>query len=531
MLKKKDNHNQHFEIYFLCTFLFLIILVLIIVKIVNTPEIILSYVDNNQLNIIKVNKGEEKIKQTYQNYPYVKIDIIDKKEPITLDELEELISKTITNKFSYSLLINKEIILLKEEINTNYLFDYDKDTINEAAIKRYIDARDQQYFAKIDTIELLTTTSKYLENDKFILLNNANGYTKRDDNYYEDNLDTIIKNAASLLSDMILDNGKYIYGYNTNNKQIIAGYNTLRHAGSTWSLIKYYEKNPSSDLKEKIDISIDYLIDNYLVNFNKSTSYIMENNNIKLGGNGLALVMLSDYELIMKDDKYHDIATKLANGIKRLQKKDGSYSHILDDKFQVKTEFSTVYYDGEATLGLLKYYALTKDTKMMNVITKAIDYFIKNNYEKYSDHWLTYVMFEFLKYQNNEKYINFALNNFTYNREKFNTSTTFSPTRVENLTNTFKIYKLLKEAKISNKELLKFNLNNLTNTLKNNVKILFNYYVTPEIGMYYANPSSALNVIGGFNDTNNEFRMRIDDIQHSILGLMTYQDIKKYIEE
>ena len=41
--------------------------------------------------------------------------------------------------------------------------------------------------------------------------------------------------------------------------------------------------------------------------------------------------------------------------------------------------------------------------------------------------------------------------------------------------------------------------------------------------MYYNNPDK---VVYGFHDPTDDFRMRIDDIQHSILGLMEYEKIK-----
>ena len=51
------------------------------------------------------------------------------------------------------------------------------------------------------------------------------------------------------------------------------------------------------------------------------------------------------------------------------------------------------------------------------------------------------------------------------------------------------------------------------------------YYIDEEEAMYFKNP---IVVQYGFQDITDGFRMRIDDIQHSLLAIMMYE---KYLEE
>ena len=106
---------------------------------------------------------------------------------------------------------------------------------------------------------------------------------------------------------MNLTTGKYIYGFRTNTVKELTSYNILRHAGSTWSLIVYYEKNPNEKLKQLIENSIDYLLDNYLVDYlymndYEYTSLLMDKVNSSLVGSYTEEVILTSNEIITLDD-------------------------------------------------------------------------------------------------------------------------------------------------------------------------------------------------------------------------------------
>ena len=150
--------------------------------------------------------------------------------------------------------------------------------------------------------------------------------------------------------------------------------------------------------------------------------------------------MLCEYKIAFNDNKYNEYANKIANGILLFQKEDGSLNHVLNMSFKLKDKYRTTYYDGEAAYSLLKYYGISNNKKYYRSAKKIVDMFIKKNYTKYSDQWVSYSLNEFLKYDSSDKYVKFALDNYSNNN--FDKKTSFSPISLE-LFNNKKIMKLL----------------------------------------------------------------------------------------
>ena len=485
-----------------------------------------TYKDKNENYITEaVNLTKNQIINKYQNHDYLKIDTITTSKKITINQLSELIDESKENAFEYGLsLLDGEILLLCEEINSYKIIDYENYTIDYDNLNDLLASKNiTTTITDITKLEIFETESFYYENEELIPLELVNGFHIRNIEYQKENLETIIQGSASLLQSMNKSTGEYVYGYRTNTGKKVSSYNILRHAGSTWSLILYYEKYPSEELKETIENAIDYLIENYTIKKDKNTILVVEqkSDEIKLGGNALTLLMLSDYYNVFNDDKYNDIATKIANGIIFMQEDDGSYNHVLNTDFSLKEEYRTVYYDGEATFALLKFYGISNDRQYYRAAKKAIDMFLEENYEKYRDHWISYSLNEFLKYNQNEKYIAFALRNYTYNVSRLDDNTTFGPVRVELLLTTYKSYHDIKEINPESESIKKFDLDQLEESIEINLEVLFSYFIDKETAIYFKDETKALY---GFHDIDSNFRMRIDDIQHSLLGIMMYYD-------
>ena len=136
----------------------------------------------------------------------------------------------------------------------------------------------------------------------------------------KDEYSKLIKTATNYLLEQIDENGRYEYGKFPHFDKKIAFYNILRHTSSTYSLLEGLEflKDEESLLKAKK--SIDYLIDNYIyIDPNeKEAAYLFDDTNnineIKLGQNGVFLIMLTKYMELTESDEYMAIARKVANG-------------------------------------------------------------------------------------------------------------------------------------------------------------------------------------------------------------------------
>ena len=504
--------NIHTIIYTIIA-IFIVIL-FIFFRYYNKNYYFISYGNYNEnTNILKRETNIKEIIKQYKNYDYIKIDKINSEKKVNYNELCSIIQKSNYNSFNYSIsLNNNEINILKEELLIYKIIDYTYNNINISNLNNYLTEKGYEYkFDSSDAITIINTNSLF--------------YNKKNNKFEKENIDlnAIIFNSINRLIAMEEDNGKFTYGYNIIDGHELTSYNILRHSGTVWSMIKYYQINPNELLKNKIDTAIKYLISNIIIKNNNA--YVVENksNEIKLGGNALALITLSEYLNIFNNNEYFEIAKKLANSIISMQNKDGSFTHVLNLDCSTKENFRTVYYDGEATLALLKFYQVSNDIIYFSHSQTAIDYFIFNNYNRYHDHWISYTMIEYLKYDSRDKYILFALNNYNLNKNQFNTNS-FSPTKLELLTTVYQTYYDLKETNFSNKIILEFNINELKETINKELNILLSFHLTNNLSIYYKNPDK---IEGGFYNLNNNYRMRIDDIQHALLGIINYQEIKR----
>lgn len=376
-----------------------------------------------------------------------------------------------------------------------------------------------------EEIYLFKTESYYYDNQKWVRLEEENGYKIRELEISQEKLNEIIRNASQRLVSMEEESGKYIYGFTTNTAEVMNDYNILRHAGTTWSQILAYNENPNDELKKHIEQAIEYLLNNYMISYNENLNHIkmIGEDEIVLGGDALTLLMLAEYENTFKENKYIDICNKIANAILSMQNEDGSFNHSYSLDLTLREKMITSYYDGESIYALMKFYKISGRRDIYDAVTKAIDFFIENNYIQYEDHWISYAMSEYIKYNQDDKYLKFALDNYLENRIDLSETTRFNPTNVEMLLATYNTYLFMKQNNPDNEIIKNFNISGLEKSIQRTIKGLCKYYIEPEVSMYYESPEK---VKYGFQSSEN--RMRIDDIQHSISAIIAYKNSDLY---
>ena len=198
-----------------------------------------------------------------------------------------------------------------------------------------------------------------------------------------------------------------------------------------------------------------------------------------------------------------------------MQKEEGQFVHVLNpNNLEVISKYRTVYYDGEATFALAKLYGITKDKKYLEAAEKAMDYFIENNYLTYKDHWLSYAANEITKYSPKEKYFEFGLKNVGENKQQLLDTNSTSHTDFELLMQCYELYERMEKAGI-NINYSKLTKQDLEKYIKERAYVQLNTYLYPEKAMYLSNPSKYVNT---FCIIKSNYRIRIDDIQHSITG-------------
>jgi len=329
---------------------------------------------------------------------------------------------------------------------------------------------------------------------------------------------TIIDTASSFLVDQVKEDGSFVYEIKPQFDEEVDTYNIVRHSGTIWSLICRYRMFPDASLKETIEKTIDYMLSQ--VRYDEDgAAYLYEAKDyeIKLGGNGIAVVALTEYMDVFQSDSYRDVCISLGEGILKQQNPEtGSYWHILINGFQKGEEFRTIYYDGECTFALARLYSLTREQKWLDAACKAIDRFISLDYTQYRDHWVAYSLNEVTKYVDRQDYYDFALANATNNYSKILGRSRTYPTNLELLISVFETWLRMVDNGMDTGD---FNVQDLLDAIAARANRQLSGYFYPEQAMYMEKPKR---ILGSFMMRNDEFRVRIDDVQHNIGGFYLY---------
>lgn len=353
-----------------------------------------------------------------------------------------------------------------------------------------------------------------------------------------DYLANLIEKITAYLGNQVrpAEKGKYEYGYFPCFGRTIETYNTLRHASSTYALLEGYEfcqsqqasEQDLAKLREQIELALDYLTQEIIREYGDDLAYTVEiNNEIKLGGNAVAILALSKYVMVFADSVrcagYLALAEKLANGIVKMQKADGSFVHILDaNTLEVLAENRIIYYDGEASFGLMRLYGITKDPRWIECVRKAFDHFVQSEHNGAHDHWLSYCSNELAIYQPDRKYFEFAVNNVKgYVNFIRNRITTF-PTLLELSMAFHKMLLKLDEFPEYADVLDGFDVADFYQALHTRANYLLNGVFFPELAMHFRYPQT---ILYGCFIRHHSFRVRIDDVEHYLSGLIAYHQL------
>ena len=209
--------------------------------------------------------------------------------------------------------------------------------------------------------------------------------------------------AGSYFSDIILDNGQFVYRTNLDTTVTVKpSYNTLRHAGAIYALCMYYSMTGDTVAFETAKKAGKFLTDatikpvdgkQDLLGVWSLPEVVYDNSlpELKLGGTGLGLVALCSLKKLDTRIVSLDTLKKMGNFILYMQKKDGSfYSKFYPHKNGRDDSWTSLYYPGEAALGLLMLYELDPQKKWLEAASNAIEYLdqIRRGREAVeADHW------------------------------------------------------------------------------------------------------------------------------------------------
>lgn len=457
---------------------------------------------------------------------WIKADYICSSETVSPDSVISEISSSYGQFFRKGISFDDkyQTALLEAEINGNDIITYKKKTIELSRVNKYISAHcEKTLLAMPQEVIVFECRSFFCDENGNIFELYGSGPRcgrRRINSVDKQTAYDVIFSSSEYLSFQIGFDGKFDYGFYPINYKLIPGYNILRHSSSIWSLICAYRLTKDKFTLTQAENAIGYMIRNIAYKYKKpqgeeNTAFLVEMDagEIKLGGNAVAVIVLTEYMKHLGTDKYKKIAVELGNGILEMfDKKSGEFYHVLNfPEGTPKEKYRTVYYDGEAAFALCRLYGLTRDDKWLSAAKKAVEHFIKADYVKYRDHWVAYAMNEITMYAPEERYFEFALRNAQENLTRiYNRKTTYH-TYLELLTVTFELYERIIGNGYKVAYLEKFDVPFFVRTIFHRAHFMLNGYIYPEYAMYLKYPTQ---IKGAFFVRQDRFRIRIDDIQH-----------------
>ncbi len=208
--------------------------------------------------------------------------------------------------------------------------------------------------------------------------------------------------SADYLANAIQPNGQFAYRINLDPEAHVAErYNILRHAGTIYSLAAYQAEHPSDKVADTLLKSSEFL-HTQIGEVERVPGALAvwsdpEVNNsgavkqCKLGGNGLALVGLCSVENVLPETTKLETLHGLAELILHLQKPDGSfYSKYIPANGGRMDSWTSLYYPGEAALGLVMLYERDANPRWRDAAANALLYLAssrENEDQVPADHW------------------------------------------------------------------------------------------------------------------------------------------------
>ena len=457
---------------------------------------------------------------------WVKADITYKGERKPLAEVLEGIMKGYPKFFRKGISFGEEldIALIEAELNAASLIDYSDGRIELSELNKYLAANDLKTLIQFpDDVIVFTCKSAFCDekNGVYELYSEGKNCGRRMLAKFEkDNALNVITTSAEYLAMQVGLDGKFDYGVYPTVPRSISGYNILRHATSIWSLLCSYSISGDKFILTQAENAIGFMIRNMHYKYpsregKENVLYLFEEtkNEVKIGGNAVAIIVLTEYMNIVGTDKYTKTVKELGLGILELfDERNGSFFHVLKyPSLAPRDQFRTVYYDGETVFALSRLYGLTGDQRFLDAAQKAANRFIEKNYEKYADHWAAYAINELTKYVPLEKYLNFGIRNVRTNLEKIYKQPTTYHTYLEFLCVSFELVERIKAEKLRCSEIKEFDEKALVETIFHRADFMLNGYGYPEYVMYFAKPQDCL---GAFFIRHDNYRIRIDDVQH-----------------
>jgi hypothetical protein len=213
--------------------------------------------------------------------------------------------------------------------------------------------------------------------------------------------------AAEYLERNCDTSGRFAYLVDTDSGQTSPSYNIVRHAGAIYALSMLNRLHSDWNAANAMVRAANFMRANYIAPDHRSNALAIwsrpppANTKAELGAAGLGLVALTGVEHAQPNTIPLAQSESLGRFVLFLQKPDGSfYSRYFTDK-GLDRDWQSLYYPGEAALGLIDLYELDHSREWLIAAGRALSYLAKSRVgpqELPPDHWALIATAKFLPY-------------------------------------------------------------------------------------------------------------------------------------
>jgi hypothetical protein len=228
--------------------------------------------------------------------------------------------------------------------------------------------------------------------------------------------------AADHLVHLVSPEGRIRYRYDPRAGRALAGQNLLRHAGTTWSLLRANERFGDPRFVGAADRALSFLLRHTGTDVRQGphgggrVRFVLEGSNHKLGGAGLSLLALATWQQQTGDTKYEEAAKQFATHLLSQQQESGEFwSYAPKVEGGPRKPDRSEYYPGEAVLGLVAWYASDPDPRWLDTAKRGADWLIdvrdagKGPGKLAADHWLMMALERLHRVTGDDRYVEHAI--------------------------------------------------------------------------------------------------------------------------